>query len=373
MRIFIEPNDVLMFRDGRPFSGGDDHFARGTCPPPPSTLYGAIRSYILSLKWSEFDSFANNDQSILDNIMKEIGTPNKPGTLTLKQFLLAKNWVAGVEPVYPMPKDISWQKGHSKKKMFILSPRKLTGINIKTDMPQGLLYMWYPMQEALEQSSGFLSSSDMEQYLLCKTPQNYINQKDIFDSEERTGIRKNRLARSVEKGGLYSVGYFRFQKDTGFIADIEGVQSMPKQGILRLGGDHRSARYVEVTWNDIPREPIKRMVENTRRFKLVLISPAIFSNGWLPGFIDSQTMEGQIGGVNVKLISACVGRPIGIGGFDISKKMPKVMKKAVPAGSVYLFEIRENKINELFETVWLNSISDERAQEGFGISLIGGY
>lgn len=373
MRIFIEPNDVLMFRDGRPFSGGDDHFARGACPPPPSTLYGAIRSYILSLKWSEFESFSTSGQNIPDDIMKEIGLPNKPGILTLKHFLLAKKGVAGVEPFYPMPKDISWQKSNGKKKMFILSPQELTGINIKTDMPQGLIYMWYPTQEALEQSSGFLSSSDMEQYLLGKTQQNYIHQKDIFDLEERTGIRKNKLARSVEKGGLYSVGYFRFQRDTGFIANIEGVQSMPKQGILRLGGDHRSARYVETTWNDIPLEPIKKMVETNKRFKIVLISPAIFSNGWLPGGINPQTMEGQIGGVNVKLISACVSRPIGIGGFDMAKKMPKVMKKAVPAGSVYLFEAKEDNITKLFETVWLNSISDERPQEGFGISLIGGY
>ncbi|MFN3533317.1 MAG: type III-B CRISPR module-associated Cmr3 family protein, partial [Candidatus Brocadia sp.] len=32
MKIFIEPNDVLMFRDGKPFSGGDDHYARSTFP-----------------------------------------------------------------------------------------------------------------------------------------------------------------------------------------------------------------------------------------------------------------------------------------------------------------------------------------------------
>lgn len=373
MRIFIEPNDVLMFRDGRPFSGGDDHFARGSCPPPPSTLYGALRSYILSLKWSEFDSFTNQIEKIPENIRKEIGTPLEPGTLTLKQFLLARTGNTGIEPVYPMPKDVSRQKGNDKKTMYLLSPQEFTEVNIKTDMPKGLLHMWYPTEDALEQSSGFLSSTDMEKYLLGRSPENYIDQKKIFDSEERTGIGKSKSTRSVKEGGLYSVGYFRFQKDAGFIADVNGVQSMPGQGILRLGGDNRSARYTKTSWHDIPVEPIKKIVGEKMRFKLVLISPAIFTNGWLPGTIDSHTMSGQIGGVDAKLVGACLDRPIGIGGFDIARKMPKVMKKAVPAGSVYLFEVKGSNINELFEKIWLNSISDERAQEGFGISLIGGY
>lgn len=373
MRIFVEPNDVLMFRDGRPFFGGDDHFARGSCPPPPSTMYGALRSHILSSVWSEFDSFSNQNEKVPDSIRKEIGTPHEPGTLTLKQFLLARTGNTGIEPVYSMPKDISWQKGHDKKTMLILSPQAFTEVNIKTDMPQGLLHMWHPIEDALEQSSGFLSSSDMEKYLLANTPEKSIDQKEIFDSEERTGIRKSKSTRSVKEGGLYSVGYFRFQKDSGFVADVNGVQSMPRQGILRLGGDHRSARYTETSWHDISAEPIKKMVGERMRFKLVLISPAIFTNGWLPSSIDFYTMRGQIGGVDVKLVGACIGRPIGIGGFDIAQKMPKVMKKAVPAGSVYLFELKGSNVNELFDRVWLNSISDERAHEGFGVSLIGGY
>ena len=374
MKLFIEPNDVLMFRDGKPFSGGDDHFARGTCPPPPSTICGAFRSHILSLGWSEFDSFgSSNEMHIPEHIRKEIGTSHTIGSLTLKQFSLAKTGKTGVQPIYPMPKDISWQKSEDKKTMLMLSPHDLSNMNIKTDIPRGLLHMWYPVEEALEQSSGFLSISDMERYLLCKSPSNFIDQKEIFDSEDRTGIRKDKSVRSVEKGGLYSVRYFRFQRNAGFIVDIDGVQSLPKEGILRLGGDHRSARYTQTAWNEIPAEPIKKLVVTNMRFKLVLISPAIFANGWLPGGIDPKTMNGQVGGVDVKLVGACLGRPIGVGGFDIAKKSPKIMKRAVPAGSIYLFETKGNNINEIFDRVWLNSISDERMQEGFGISLIGGY
>ena len=291
----------------------------------------------------------------------------------MKQFLLAKVGKAGVEPIYPMPKDISWQKGKSKKNMFLPSVRDFNETDIKTDIPKGLLHLWYSMEDALEQSSGFLYGSDMEQYLLGKPPQNFINQKDIFDYEERTGIRKSKLTRSVKESGLYSVEYFRFKKNFGFIADINGIQSLPEKGIIRLGGDHRSARYFETSWNDIPVEPIRKIVNENKRFKLILLTPSIFKNGWLPCGINPQTMSGQIRGVDVKLVGACLGRPIGIGGFDLAQKMPKIMKRAVPSGSVYFFEIRKNNVDKIFENAWLNSISDERVQEGFGISLIGGY
>lgn len=373
MKLFVEPNDVLMFRDGKPFSGGDDHFARGTCPPPPATIYGAFRSHILSLKWSEFDSFSESDEDkIPEHIRREIGTPLKQGTLRLGQFLLARQERGLVHPIYPLPRDVSQKKGESQKTMFVLKPKDLKDKNVETDLPTGLRHMWYPAEFALEQGSGYLSQSQMEKYLNGGTPQEFIEQKDIFDFEDRTGIRKNRSSRNVESGGLYSVGYFRFRKGAGFALEIDGTDALPEHGIIRLGGDHRSACFSHVSWTDMAKEQVKKLIASNRLFKIVLISPAIFTGGWLPGGIDGITMEGQINGVNVRMIGACIGKPVGIGGFDIARKTPKIMKKAVPSGSVYLFELKENDIEKLFNNVWLKSLSDERINEGFGISLIGG-
>ncbi|HOD79558.1 MAG: type III-B CRISPR module-associated protein Cmr3 [Pseudomonadota bacterium] len=373
MKLFVEPNDVLMFRDGKPFSGGDDHFARGTCPPPPTTMYGAFRSHILSLKWSEFDSFSESDEDkIPEHIKREIGTPLKQGALRLGQFLLARQEGCFVHPIYPLPRDVLQKKGESEKTVFVLKPIDLKEKNVKTDLPTGLCHMWYPSEFALERGSGYLSQPQMERYLSGKTPEGFIEQKDIFDFEDRTGIRKNRFSRSVETGGLYSVGYFRFRKDAGFVLEIDGTDDLPEHGIIRLGGDHRSARFSRVSWTDMAKEQVKKLVVSNRFFKIILISPAIFTNGWLPGGIDIKTMEGQINDIDVRMVGACIGKPIGIGGFDIVKKTPKIMKRAVPSGSVYLFEMKGNDIEKLFNNIWLKPLSDERKNEGFGISLIGG-
>ena len=48
MRIKIDAIDTLFFKDGKPFSMGDETWADGIFPPPPSVIYGALRSIYFS-------------------------------------------------------------------------------------------------------------------------------------------------------------------------------------------------------------------------------------------------------------------------------------------------------------------------------------
>lgn len=374
MRLFIEPNDILMFRDGKPFAGGDDHFARGGFPPPPSTVYGALRSHILSTAWPEFNTFADPKGEIPKHVKEAIGTPTENGSLTIKQFAVAEKGDNSLHQYYPMPKDIAKEKGEGNSGLYVLKPDdKLQG-KIMTDLPTGLQHLWYSSENALESAGGFLPQTEMSKYLTGKTPDNWTESKRLYETEERTGIRKSRATRSVETGGLYSVEYFRLAENVGFAVEVEGTELLPSEsGMLRLGGDTRTAYYRKAVWDDISVDAIKGKISETGRFKIILTTPAIFTNGWLPSDIDSKTMEGAFSGITVKMTAACIGKPIGIGGFDLVKRMPKAMKRAVPAGSVYYFELKGGSVDELFNKLWLNTISDERAQEGFGISLIGGY
>jgi len=372
MKLFIEPNDVLMFRDGKPFAGGDDHFARGSFPPPPSTIYGALRSHILSVKSGEFDTFKNDHAKISKTIIDEIGTKDSLGTLAITQYSIAKNNGTHIQQYFPMPKDIAKAKGKDDNRFYILKPNRGVNDIALTDLPPGLHHVWHETEDALEAATGFLSEEDMVRYLMVNAPKNGVDAKDIYQTEERTGIRKNRSRRSVETGGLYSVEYFRMKEGFGFALELEGTALLPESGIMRLGGDHRSARYFKSSWKDIDIKPIKDKIANDKHFKLVLLTPAVFKQGWLPDGIDGNTGEGIINGVKLKMTGSNIGKPIGIGGFDIVKGMPKTMKKTVPAGSVYYFELKDGNVDDLFKGLWLKSISDERNKEGLGITLIGG-
>ena len=48
MRLFIEPTESLLFRNGRPFDAGQDNFAESLFPPTPETIQGAVRATIAS-------------------------------------------------------------------------------------------------------------------------------------------------------------------------------------------------------------------------------------------------------------------------------------------------------------------------------------
>jgi len=373
MKLFLEPNDVLMLRDGKPFSGGDDHFARGSFPPSPSTLYGALRSHILSIKSGEFDTFKNEPAKIPKDITAEIGSPTALGSLKITQFFIAKNNEGHIQLYFPMPKDIAKVKGEDNGELCILKPVGSINDIVLADMPSGLQHLWFATEKALETASGFLSEDAMMAYLSDNVPEKIIKTEEIYKTEERTGIRKNRQTRSVYEGGLYSAEYFRMKESFGFALEVDGTVQLPDSGIMRLGGDHRSVRYFKSSWEGMDTKTIRNKISRDKHFKLVLITPSIFKNGWLPGSIDRSTFEGDINGIKVKMVGAWIGKAVGIGGFDIVKGMPKVMKKAVPAGSIYYFELINGDVDSLFERLWLKTISDERSQEGFGITLIGGY
>lgn len=371
MRIFIEPNDVLMFRDGKPFSGGDDHYARGMFPPSPSTFYGAIRSKILSEVFPQYESV--REQNLPDEVEREIGTPTTYGSITITNFLLAQRTTMEIQPFFPAPKDLVRIKG--KDEFSVLSPRSDVSEKMRFNFFKPVLSpLWLADGRPLEEASGFLSTGMLNKYLVGEVPEAVIASTSLYEREERVGIKKDRVRRSAATGALYSVEYFRLKEGVGFVLELIGVSNFPEKGLLRLGGDHRSAYYEKATFPMPQMETVMRKVAANKRFKLILLTPALFNSGWLPDWINKETGKGQISGLELQLISAAIGKPVPIGGFDLVKGIPKEMKKAVPGGSVYSFELRNGEAaEEVFNSFWLKSISSEKQQEGFGITIIGGY
>jgi CRISPR-associated protein Cmr3 len=119
-----------------------------------------------------------------------------------------------------------------------------------------------------------------------------------------------------------------------------------------------------------------------RRLRMILATPAIFSKGWLPGWIDEKTLEGEIPmspsqkgkeSVRVHLVSAVTGRWVPISGwsYEAGRHGAKPLRRMVPAGSVYFFEATK-QIFDLCD-LWLRSVCDNEQDrnDGFGIALWG--
>ena len=101
--IELDALDTLFFRDGKPFSMGDDVWADGIFPPSPSVFYGAIRSIYFSenIDKLELTATINND-------------PTKD--LIIKGIFFSIN----EKPYFPLPMDLVKEKNSEKNKTLLL-------------------------------------------------------------------------------------------------------------------------------------------------------------------------------------------------------------------------------------------------------------
>ncbi len=392
--IFIRPLDTQFYRDGRPFDAGIETDAYTLFPPYPRTIYGALRSLILSSS-SKVDwqmGWQDNEQ-----LKEVVGTFDSFGTLTIKGPLVAmKIYLNGRRILYqnhfPPPQDLFKIKGNNEYRF--IKPQGVITLSESSNLKFKGIYPTLPEgDEELEAVEDLLPQDYLPGYL-TENPENIaLMEKDkIFQLEYKTGIRLSRQSRSVTEGFLYTIPQIRMKRESdteaGLVVDVDNDNALiPDSGILKMGGENRPFEYETISpidWNPI-KEAVKINIIQTGRFKLYLITPGIFQNGWYPDFLYSSDngLEGKIPGTEfkIRLVGACVGRRVPIGGFDIAKKHPKEMIRAVPAGSVYFFQFlnwnnnKEDLVNALLNSFFYQPIAnrEEYRKEGFNLVLIGGW
>lgn len=360
MFIKIEALDTLFFRDGRPFTMGSETWANGIFPPPPSVIYGALRSAY----------FAEN----IDEFYKAKTKEDPTADLKIKGIFLN----IGGSIYYPLPLDCAKEKTEREEKCaFMLS---LNENKVVSSCPTQIL-LTPPGNIAAETvEGGILDQFSFEDYLSQKKSSFFYRKiSEYVLTESKIGIGRNKqtLTTDPENGRLYRVGMNRLASKMGsgreseplsIIVDFTGLK-LPEYGFLRLGGEGKAAFYKEIKDIDIAKPAGLKGI----RFKLVLTTPAVFENGWLPRWLDSEKLEGEYEGIKLRLLTAAVGKYLTIGGFDVKDKEPKPMRRAVPPGSVYYFELCDGgdiaKVEDVFN---YKSISDIDPEEGYGITFVGG-
>jgi len=358
--IRIEPIDTLFFRDGKPFSMGDQSAAFGIFPPYPSTVFGAIRTGVIA----QNEGFI---QFIAGNMALEIGTREESSSASFKLkgiFLYNSN----DDYLYlPAPLDLVTE-----------NQKKARRTQIKESLPfsTNLNYDCYPfcvgMEKAQSVNGCYLLHTDLSAYLNgCETEFDIYHESSFCEIEYKTGTKMNPGTKAVEEGNLYRVGMRRFKKDFGLACDFEGAPSLRNEGVLKLGGEGKVVRYETISLQ-LPddREPALKRIKETKLFKLYFATPALFKNGWLP---DEKITNGP--DYRLELLTACIGNPICVGGWDMGKNKGKgghkAMMRALPAGSVYYFRIDYGDPEEIYERFHYRNLA-QRAHEGFGLALVGG-
>jgi CRISPR-associated protein Cmr3 len=99
---------------------------------------------------------------------------------------------------------------------------------------------------------------------------------------------------------------------------------------------------------------------------MVLTTPAYFSKGWLPGWLNEQLKSSfdRFPNMELQLRWACVPRWEGISGWSYRHQEPKAVRRMVPAGSVYFFEVINGDPVEFVKEKWLMPMSDFDRRKG---------
>lgn len=396
---FIDIADVVFFKDGREIAPGSEYSASSIFPPNPVTVYGAIRSALLSSD-SRVDFYADGFGDISQEIRRLAGNKRKHdddsisvtmGDLRIYDFGLACLKDNKVEPLYPLPGDILTTKKAEKGEEAVFSAGQidLKKYGIRTNMPEPITsHSWVSHTEGsfFEYHPVYLTQPLWENYLLNDLdeikallidPQKrkQLSAEQFFTKEPRMGIVIDKETGTVEEGKLFTTPFIRLNnyERVGFrIMLNKELQKMMGEVLVRLGGDGKLAalRSADEYYEEDFKKTIGSRLNNKGEIKLVLTTPAIFENGWMPDGFDPETGMSLIAGVKVKLTGASIGRFQLVGGWDAANNLPKPSKRAVPAGTVYYLRCEKGSEEILVEALHGQSICENEDYQKQGIGII---
>ncbi|MGL4595467.1 MAG: type III-B CRISPR module-associated Cmr3 family protein [Thermoguttaceae bacterium] len=393
MSITVTPRDPIITRDGRPFGNGDR--VRSLDWIYPSVFAGSLRTLLgkqLELK------FGQNDIDALKALQIRGPLPCVYGKLFV-----------------PKPLDCVVKDNKEKTyTAFAARPAELKN-GEGTDLPDGLLPVLLPENVGDDfkpaKTNAFWSMAKMIDWLAkpVVSEEEYDETDDKTDKDElrtlaapqqdvRTHIAMNADMGTAKDTMLFSSTGLDMMADKkgnviSLAAEITSsskdfTDALAKLNVLHpLGGDKRLAHWKKadsvadsVIDTKIP-EPLKQHKSATK-IRMVLVTHALFSGGWRPGWIDKDTLEGTIPNCNgkdavkVKLVGAVVDRwkPISGWSYEKGKHGPKPSRRLVPAGSVYFFEILDGKtFGDVPDSCWMQSVCDDEQDrnDGFGLAICG--
>ncbi|HEU0011864.1 MAG TPA: type III-B CRISPR module-associated Cmr3 family protein [Verrucomicrobiae bacterium] len=445
--VLLEPTDVLFFRDAIPMSAGQGKGA-GCRMPFPSTLHEAFRTSLLlvngstpqnkeqlgrpkkairSGNWHNQQWAAEDRCYIASKAFSSLRTagplPFLVGPFAWKEMEIGQH--TGLQVTYdglllPVPLDIAFYRDESKQPD---EPRRLTRLKLWRDpsvnsggakeagsikplcLPvattppdkHGQLHGWWTVAQYRAYLGG---ESDNTNDRFRSLPTD-----ELWQSEHRIGVEINPASFAAAEGQLYAGSFLRAHAHTRFAAQLElGDARAATNGEagqisnldwLLLGGERRLARVWQKQvdnqplpdfFADLKTPPAPPAADGPCLLKWVLVTPAIFAHGNLPGWCWNDTDGLPVGQVRLgasqrkadrtalpghaHLVSWCLGRPLTVSGWDVVEQRAKPTQLAVPAGSVFYFlcENRPTAVTLAARLHW-QPRSDHYGEKGCGYGL----
>ena len=415
MKSFIlQPRDLLFFRDARPMSGSSE--GAGATWPLPSVLHSALLSAFHE-RWpdgTEWESghkhFAPREQTKFDK-----------GVNTTMRF-------GGLHTIGPFPR----LHGNGRK---TASENALpSGIYLPTPadvVPQGIMQPVAPLGDhnlpaplryavassvppSKENVYPWLSADAFRRYLAGDVVSgDTVSADALYVCEARPGVGIDPETHANRQSVFYQAEYLRLRPDVSltFLAQAEAKKYGESSGVdlfeqffadgdmqpLILGGQRGLATLREGAFADELDFPAPS--ESNRKIKWVLLTPALFNNGWRPDWVDEEgrvklkELPDRAGyptrkawreaaknapPIAARLVAARMPKALAVSGWKLRVKDgtrpggPKPTRLLVPAGAVYYFECQDEAAAASLVRQLHGKVKSQRlGEQGFGFGVCG--
>jgi hypothetical protein len=378
---FLDALAPLVFRSGKPFGAQSD--TDDIQFPLPSAAAGLVRTQIMRQSGCDWDGKTQGNRAKLSDA--QVGELRQ---IAVQGAFLAKQDISDdLRILLPKPANALYLKNKEtdKTELVRLAPQAF-GSDMAADFPHADLLpvqIQSPIKGKPQSGATYWDLADLLAWQNGgKLVFEDINKRGAqsLPIETRTHVGINRETLAAEDGRLFQTAAYDFAESArkhhqgweshryGFV--IRTAADLQDNGVVRFGGEGRLSRLNKIS-DDVFKQP---EYAYTNGLTLTLLTPALFEKGWLPGWLDSQTLTGTFPHTNlqVKLRAAAIDRWLPVSGWDLQQHAPKAMRKAVSAGAVYWFEIQSGNPVELPQAQW-QAFSDngQDRRDGFGIGLIG--
>jgi CRISPR-associated protein Cmr3 len=334
MRLQLAPLDTLFFRDGTPFSAdssgpGD---VGGLFPPHPASITGALRAALARCNgWSGSGRWSAELNQALGPGPEDLGLLSFTGPLVLRRG----------EPLFPLPLHLLGAiEGGGWRPRALLQPGAPVACDLGADSRLPELPASIEGKERAELKSGegwWLTRPGLEAVLQGRLPgaEMLVASNELWREEPRVGIARDNSTRTALNGMLYTTRHVRLASDVSLGVEIAGLDSSwttPSGDLLPLGGESRLVEcrpWEQALSLKIP-SPVKPA---SGRLLLVALTPLALEADQALGRRPLADFA------NARVVSACLGRPQRIGGWDSLARSPLPLQSYLPAGSVLFCEL----------------------------------
>ena len=354
------PVDTWFFRDGSPFTmdAAAQEDVESLFPPHPPTVVGALRSALARNNgWDGTEPWSQKIRDALGDGPDDLGKVRVDGPFLLR---------CG-QPLFRMPRHLLGVTEHGK-----WCPKALLrpGQPVECDLGEVRLpELGSATQDAemLKPGDGeWITAAGLNAALRGELPcqDDVVPSRCLWSSESRIGLKRETEKRTASEGMLYSTVHVRLEAGVSLGARVSGLPeswAWPFGEMTPLGGESRLAELRP--WDAaVGIESQSGAIQESGRAAIIALSPVDVEVG----------PNDEIPGLGVRVVSACMGRPQRIGGWDSLKRRPLPIRSTLPAGSVLFCKVSEpNLLAQAASTESGLARIGKRTEWGFGLAALG--